>query len=245
MRNIPKERASEIDKAYSGASIEALFDGLLNREFQGKLALLSSFGAEAAILLYYAAKTDKNFPVLFIDTQKLFQETLDYRDRLVEKLGLTNVKNIYPDYVDISRNDPDGTLWSVDPKRCCTIRKVIPLQRALKGYDAWITGRKRYHGGMRTDLPFVEVAEGRIKINPLVHWSKEDIEKFFVEKDMPIHPLTLDGYTSIGCTHCTAKPLDKDDPRSGRWAGQDKEECGIHLNEDGKFVPTKKASSNN
>lgn len=239
MRNISKDRAAEIDRAYANVSTEKLFEGLLQEFPEGRIALLSSFGAEAAILLYYAAQIDKNFPIIFLNTQKLFKETLEYRDMLVEKLDLKNVKNIYPDYVDISRNDPEGTLWDSSPRRCCTIRKVIPLERALKGYDAWITGRKRYHGGIRTDLPFAELADGRIKINPLVNWTREDIDNFFKEKNLPPHPLTSEGYSSIGCTHCTAKPIDKNNPRSGRWAGQGKEECGIHLEEDGKFIPNK------
>jgi phosphoadenosine phosphosulfate reductase len=237
-----QEKARKIQARYADATPETLFDGLIHEEFPGKITLLSSFGAEAAILLYFAAQADKAFPVIFLDTKKLFTETLEYRNTLIEQFGLTNVKTIYPDYADISRDDPEGDLWQKDPRRCCTIRKVIPLERALKGYDAWITGRKRYHGGIRTELPFVEIADGRIKVNPLFDWNREKINKFFEEKEFPHHPLLEQGYTSIGCEVCTAKPLQDGDVRSGRWAGQDKEECGIHLGSDGKFHPVKKSA---
>lgn len=238
-----QEKAQKLHETYADASIEALFDALAHKEFPGKIALLSSFGAEAAILLHFAAQADKNFPVIFLDTKKLFGETLEYRDALIAQLGLTNVKTIYPDYADLVRDDPEGNLWEKDPRRCCTIRKVIPLEKALKGYDAWITGRKRYHGGIRTELPFVEVSDGRVKVNPLVEWDRQKIKDFFEQQNFPPHPLIEQGYTSIGCEVCTAKPLKDGDVRSGRWAGQDKQECGIHLGEDGKFQPTKKSGS--
>jgi len=240
MPNILNEILDELEQKYADSSIELLFKGII-QDFSGRVALLSSFGAEAAILLYYASQVDKGFPVIFLNTQKLFDETIEYKELLVEKFGLTNVKNIYPDYVDLSRNDPDGDLWRKDAKQCCTIRKVIPLGRALQNYDAWITGRKRYHGGIRSHLPFVEKSDGKIKINPLADWTKEDIVTFFKDKKIPPHPLVASGYTSIGCTHCTNKREGDNDPRGGRWAGQDKEECGIHLNEDGKFTPNKKS----
>lgn len=227
--------AKRIEKNYANASIEDTLRALQTDIFKDRIALVSSFGSEAAILLYYAAQVDPHFPVIFLDTKKLFPETLEYRDNLIEKLGLTNVKTIYPEYADLTRNDPHGDLWRRDSKTCCTIRKVIPLQKALKGYDAWITGRKRYHGGIRTSLPFVEVSDGRVKINPLLNWTEENISAFFEKTGLPRHPLAAEGFTSIGCIPCTDKPSDKNDVRSGRWKGQEKEECGIHLGEDGVF----------
>src|SRR5690606_200614 len=128
---------------------------------------------------------------------KLFSETLAYRDLLIERLGLCNVRTIYPEYSDTGRFDPEGTLWDSDPGACCYIRKVKPLNRALKGFEAWITGRKRFQGGLRSALPLVEAAEGRLKINPLAGWSAKDIAAEFVRRALPEHPLKAAGFLSI------------------------------------------------
>ena len=200
-----------------------------------RICLVSSFGIESGVLLKLAADLDKAFPVIFLDTQKLFPETLEYRDLLVKKLGLKNVKTIYPDYNDVMRSDSNGTLWQNNANSCCTIRKVQPLQRALKNYDVVITGRKRFHGGMRTKLPLYEAQEGRVKINPLASWSIDEIKALYDTFDLPRHPMEAQGYLSVGCVPCTDLPDETNDVRSGRWKGQDKEECGIHLGPDGKF----------
>ena len=125
--------------------------------------------------------------------------------------------------------DPKGVLNKTDPDACCEVRKVRPLAPALEGFDAWITGRKRFHGGGRANLPVVEFAEGRFKINPLADWTHEHVEDYFKERNLPHHPLVADGYPSIGCWPCTKPVADGEDPRSGRWSGRDKTECGLHL----------------
>jgi len=229
------QKMEKIKEKYNQTDIYSLLEGLFYKEFPGKIALVSSFGAEAAILLYLVSKITPDFPVIFIDTQKLFSETLAYRDLLIRKFQLKNVKTIYPDYNDIARKDPGGDLWKMDPRHCCTIRKVLPLEKALKDYDAWITGRKRYHGGMRSDLPRIEISDGRVKINPLFNWSQTDIHNFFKDNNIPYHPLVMKGYTSLGCVHCTQKTQDKENVRGGRWPGEQMKECGIHLGQDGKF----------
>ncbi len=195
-----------------------------------KLALVSSFGAESAVLLHLAAQVDPGIAVLFLDTGMLFGQTLDYRKSLAAKLGLTGVRDLRPTFADVALHDPKSDLWRTDIDACCNIRKVIPLDNALSGYDAWITGRKRFQGGDRLRLRVVEEGDnGQIKFNPLANWWREQIEAYTLENEIPAHPLVEQGFPSIGCWPCT-KPVEKGaDPRSGRWAGQEKTECGIHV----------------
>jgi len=194
-----------------------------------RLALVSSFGAESAVLLHMAAALKPDIPVLFLDTGMLFGQTLDYRQRLVARLGLSDVRDLRPQYQDLAVHDPSADLWKTDTDTCCHIRKVLPLDRALAGFDGWITGRKRFQGGNRVRLKVVELGEGRLKFNPLANWSKEQLDAYAAEHDLPAHPLVEFGYPSIGCWPCTAPVEDGDDMRAGRWAGTDKTECGIHV----------------
>lgn len=192
----------------------------------GKTALVSSFGTEAAILLHMVAQVDPSTPVLFIDTGKLFGETLRYRDALIDRLGLTGVRILKPAPL-IEQEDADGMLFQRNADRCCFLRKVVPLDRALMGYGAWINGRKGHHGGARAALPVVESDGQRLKVTPLAHWRAEDVASYFAAHDLPPHPLEEDGFLSVGCYTCTARSTGGD-VRSGRWAGQNKTECGIH-----------------
>lgn len=200
-----------------------------HRLFPGRLALVSSFGAEAAILLHMVSRIDPALPVIFLDTGKLFGETRRYRDTLVRRLGLRDVRTIEPDARRIAEADPNGTLWRSNPDRCCALRKVEPLARALAPFAAWINGRKRAHGALRATLPPVEEADGKVKLNPLADWSAADVAAYFAAHDLPHHPLEEDGYTSIGCMPCTDRTAPGEDPRAGRWRGRSKTECGIHL----------------
>ncbi len=228
-------RLPDLERKYADQEAEGILSAFIRTEFPDKIALVSSFGIEAAVLLDMVAQIDRQTPVLFLDTGKLFPETLRYRDRLVEHLKLENVKTYYPDYVDISREDPEGGLWESRPSACCYNRKVKPLHKALKGFECWITGRKRFHGGLRADLPMMEFFEGQIKINPLGAWSADRIMAAFEDRALPRHPLEAQGYTSVGCMPCTSLPVAGSGARSGRWQGQDKTECGIHLAADGTF----------
>ena len=194
-----------------------------------RLALVSSFGAESAVLLHMAAQIKPDIPVLFLDTGMLFGQTLDYRKSLVALLGLTDVRDLRPQYQDLATQDPSANLWQTDTDACCHIRKVLPLDRAIEGFDGWITGRKRFQGGDRLRLQVVEESEGKLKFNPLANWSKEQIAAYAVEHDLPTHPLVAFGYPSIGCWPCTQPVEEGQDERSGRWRGQDKTECGIHM----------------
>jgi phosphoadenosine phosphosulfate reductase len=183
--------------------------------------------------------------VLFLETGKHFPETLAYRDLLAERLGLTRVINLTPDAEELAKKDESGLRWSYDPDGCCEIRKVKPLARALAGYDATITGRKAFQSATRANLPRFEIdradAQGRLKINPLIDWSAEDIAAYAAEHDLPPHPLVAEGYPSIGCSPCTSIVAEGEDPRAGRWRGWDKTECGIHIpgqpDTDGELPP--------
>jgi phosphoadenosine phosphosulfate reductase len=194
-----------------------------------KLALVSSFGSESAVLLHMAAQIDPGITVLFLDTGMLFGQTLDYRQRLAAQLGLTDVRDLRPQYQDIAIHDPSADLWQTDTDACCNIRKVLPLDRALNGFEGWITGRKRFQGGERLRLKVVERGEKQIKFNPLANWSKAEIDAYMALHDLPAHPLVEFGYPSIGCWPCTKPVEEGQDIRAGRWAGQDKTECGIHM----------------
>jgi len=193
-----------------------------------ELALVSSFGAESAVLLHLAAQVSATIPVLFLDTGMLFGQTLDYRQQLAAKLGLTDVRDLRPRFEDLATVDPNADLWKTDTDACCHIRKVIPLDAALSGFSAWLTGRKRFHGGDRMRLPVVEESEGKLKFNPLANWNKTDLDAYITEHDLPEHPLVSFGYPSIGCWPCTSPVEEGGDIRSGRWAGSQKTECGIH-----------------
>lgn len=225
-----EERARILQEKYGSLDGLSLLRPLIEEELKGRLALTSSFGAESAVLLHMVAQIDKNLPVIFLDTGKLFEETYNYVSLLSEHLGLTQLRIIRPADEDLMRDDEQGDLWNKDPDRCCHIRKVLPLERLFESgdYDAWITGRKRFHGDLRLNLEAIEYVEGKIKINPLVHWGGEEIRAAFLKYSLPLHPLVGQGYPSIGCHHCTHKVEDGDDPRSGRWKDLEKTECGIH-----------------
>jgi phosphoadenosine phosphosulfate reductase len=211
-------------------SAACVLEEMITDRFKGRIALVSSFGTESAILLHMISEIDPATPVVFLDTGKLFPETLAYRDELVARLGLTDVRNIRPDGKQLAAWDPDGRLWQKDVDLCCAIRKTNPLDEALEGFAAWITGRKRSQGGQRANMDLVEAGpDGRTTVNPLAFWDDAQIEAYFVEHDLPRHPLQAEGYTSIGCATCTLKPRPGEDKRSGRWAGLDKTECGIHM----------------
>lgn len=206
----------------------ALVRAMIEEAFPGRIALVSSFGAEAAVLLDLVARIDPATPVLFLETGKHFGETIEYRRALARHIGLRDVRDVRPDPGDLAAHDPDGTLSTRDTDACCDIRKVRPLARALGGFDAWFTGRKRFHGAARETLPGIEVEDGRVKINPLANWRSADIDRYYRERGLPRHPLHAQGYLSIGCEPCTRPLAEGEDIRAGRWSGTQKTECGIH-----------------
>ncbi len=220
---------------YQNLEATELLQPLIQDELQGKIAVSSSFGAESAILLHMVSQIDVTTPVLFIDTGKLFQKTIEYRDTVAEFLGLQNIKIISPDQKVIENKDGNGDLWKTSPDLCCEIRKVHPFEHELSKYSAVITGRKRYQANTRSTLDMIEHDGKQIKINPIARWDIQKLQNYMVEHNLPAHPLVSEGYLSIGCEPCTSKVKAGEDPRAGRWRGKDKTECGIHY-VNGKMV---------
>ncbi len=230
------QKIAGLNDRYRHHSATAVLERALHDPEVGQLALVSSFGAESVVLLHLVSVIAPGTPVLFIDTQMLFPETLDYQRDLADKLNLTDMRLIRADRRDTNFEDPDGTLHQFNTDDCCNLRKTVPLERALKGFDGWITGRKRFQATTREALEFFENEGGkRIKVNPLAHWGREDLEDYIVNNRLPRHPLVAKGYPSIGCAPCTSPVAEGEDPRSGRWRGQAKVECGIHI-VDGRVV---------
>ena len=222
-------RIEALAETHGDLDTQALLQVLIDREFPKKIALVSSFGAESAILLHMVAAIDQTVPVLFLDTGFLFNETHAYREKLTADLGLTDVRVLTPEPSHEHDFDPDRALHASHPEVCCFLRKVAPLRKALSGFDAWISGRKRYHGGSRTNLDEYERDGRHIKVNPLAGWDHGDIEAYRLAHDLALHPLVAEGYESIGCWPCTSRVDDGEDARAGRWRGRDKSECGIHF----------------
>ncbi|MFZ5608566.1 MAG: phosphoadenylyl-sulfate reductase [Pseudomonadota bacterium] len=229
MHAISQTTVDALNARYAGQGAQAVLRGLLIEEFPGAVTLVSSFGAESAVLLHMAARIDRAIDVVFVNTGKLFGETLRYKADLVARLGLLNVRTIMPKPALLDANDPKGDLWARNADRCCYVRKVEPLARALKDVNVWISGRKGFHGGARSGLPLFELVDGRIKVNPLTDWTRQELEAYFTAHGLPRHPLEADGYPSVGCMPCTSPVKAGEGARAGRWRGLDKSECGIHI----------------
>lgn len=226
------EQAIRLNRMFRGSTTQEMLTFVINDGLAGNLTTVSSFGAESAVLLHLIAQIDKGLPILFLETGKHFSETLAHKAKLTAKLGLTNVIDLHPKTADLTAKDETGLRWSYDPDGCCEIRKVLPLAEALAGYDASLTGRKAFQSTERAQLPRFEIdnsdAAGRLKINPLIDWTPDDITAYLEKHDLPRHPLVEQGFPSIGCEPCTHKVAPGEDARSGRWKGWDKTECGIH-----------------
>lgn len=221
--------APRLNARFGAATAEAVLAVALDR-YDGRIALVSSFGAEAAVLLHMLSRLDASVPVIMLDTLMLFPETLTYQRELSARLGLGDVRIIQPD----ESADPDRRLHQRDSRACCALRKVAPLDHALQGFDAVLTGRKRFQTSARRQMATFETdASGRLKISPLAQWSPAQISAYFTAHDLPRHPLVARGYPSIGCAPCTSPVAAGEDTRSGRWRDEDREECGIHIGPDG------------
>jgi phosphoadenosine phosphosulfate reductase len=220
--------ASRLESRFASLKASSLVRLAVEDLFPGRIALVSSFGADAAALLHIVAQVDKATPVIFVETGQHFPETLAYRDELCAFLGLTNIINATPDAELLAAEDPEKWLFSSDPDRCCDIRKVRPLAAAMENYDAWITGRKGFQTAQRAALPLFETEGERVKVNPLVGWTATDVLDYVRAAALPPHPLVAKGFPSIGCLPCTSAVKPGEDPRAGRWRGRGKTECGIH-----------------
>jgi phosphoadenosine phosphosulfate reductase len=219
---------SRLEDRFAKVKASSLLRLAIEDLFPGRIALVSSFGADSVVLLHMVSQIDPNTPIVFVDTGQHFEETLSYRDALVARFGLTNLVLAEPDANVTAAEDPEKFLFASDPDRCCDIRKVQPLARSLDGYDAWITGRKSFQTATRTRVPLFEAEGDRVKVNPLVGWSATDLLDYIRAAGLPPHPLVAKGFPSIGCLPCTSRVAPGEDPRAGRWRGRTKSECGIH-----------------
>ncbi len=225
----PRFDVAALESELAAAGPREIVEAAIRTAAPGRMAAVSSFGTESAVLLKFVADIDPSLPVLFLDTQWLFKETLAYRDALVDRLRLTDVRTVMPSPSALALRDPKRELAFRDRDACCEIRKVTPLAVELAGFDGWMSGRKRYHGGERAALPVVEADGPRLKFNPLARLSRPELNAVFATARLPRHPLESLGFTSVGCVPCTHKPAPGGSLRDGRWSGLGKTECGIHL----------------
>ena len=229
-RMAAQDRVADLNTRYRHFGTSYLLEAVLTRDIFDRVAMVSSFGADSAVLLHLIAQIDRDVPVLFIDTALLFEETLTYQQTLADHLGLTNVKVLRASKRTVEAVDPYSALRFSNPDACCALRKTQPLNDALSGYDAWITGRKRHQAQTRQGLHYFDLDEGtaRIKINPLIDWKPARIAAHLDTHKLPRHPLVARGYPSIGCAPCTTRVAQGEDPRAGRWRNSEKTECGLH-----------------
>lgn len=196
--------------------------------FAPHIAISSSFGAESACLLHLATRAMPDIRVNFIDTGFLFPETIEFRDRLVEQLKL-NVVVFKKETSHAEFLEKYGKLYEKDPDLCCDINKVEPMRRAIEGLRCWMSGVRADQTAYRSGMKPVELKpNGLYKVAPLLRWNTKQVYDYLQEHGLPMHPLWEKGYQSIGCEPCTAVPGDPSDPRSGRWSGKNKTECGLH-----------------
>lgn len=227
---------SGLNQTFADGIALDILDKSINQYFSGKIALVSSFGAESVVLLHLVSQIDPQLPIIFLDTEFHFQETLDYQKMVAAELGLRNVVSVSPDPNSIVEYDQNGDLHQSNKDQCCALRKTAPLETAVAGYDAWITGRKRHQSSSRADLELFEEDKNlKIKVNPLAYWAPQQLKRYIVDHELPRHPLVKSGYLSVGCQPCTTPVQSGEDPRSGRWRGANKQECGIHI-QGGKIV---------
>ena len=213
------ERAAALGKADPETTLRWAVD-----TFPGRAALTVSFGGGGVVLAHLISRIDRTVQVLFLDTGFHFPETHVFKRQFVERYGL-NVVELKP------LTDP-GPLYQTDPDRCCFIRKVEPLERAIIGFDAWISAVRQDQSATRSATELVEYHEidGRpiVKVFPLAHWSRADVWRYIRENGVPYHPLLDQGYASIGCWPCTRPTSPGEPERAGRWSGMVKTECGLH-----------------
>lgn len=224
-----RDLAQELESRFGHLSAEDVLRVAVTDIFQGRIALVSSFGADAAVLLHMVTGINPDLPVVFLDTGKHFGETKRYGMLLQETLGLTDVRLVKPDAARLAELDKAGTLFNTNQDLCCHIRKTEPLEAALQPFEASLTGRKRFQTGDRQHLPVFEADSQQVKVNPLANWTVDDLKAYRDRHDLPSHPLVEQGFLSIGCMPCTSPVKPGEDQRAGRWRGTSKTECGIHI----------------
>ncbi|HEX5085249.1 MAG TPA: phosphoadenylyl-sulfate reductase [Blastocatellia bacterium] len=220
----------QLSRRFETAGIEEILEWAVER-FSPRLAMTSNFGAEGVVLIDHLARVAPRTPIIYLETGFQFAET----DRLKERLRARYELNIVERRAELSVEEQNRVhgerLYERDPDLCCRIRKVETLAEALKGYDAWIAALRRDQSPTRANIGVVEWNErrGLVKINPLATWTRQDVWDYIVAYELPYNPLYDDGYASIGCAPCTRRVAAGAHERSGRWDGEKKLECGIHL----------------
>ena len=170
--NFDQNEVKELNKEFHKSSPEEIIRKSHNL-FKDKIVYISSFGIESAIILHMISQIDKNFPIALLNTNFLFKQTLDYKNKLIKTLNLKNFVEIFPDNSNLQKDDPNNNLWKSDIEKCCELRKVKPLNKFLKKYNAWISGRKSYQGGERFDVQPFEINNGKVVVNPLANFEKK------------------------------------------------------------------------
>jgi len=223
LRELAEQGAKDLEGA---AAVDLL--RWADEHFGGEYVVASNM--QDAVLIDMAAKVRPGVDVLFLDTGYHFAETIGTRDAVSEVYDV-NVINVTPEHSVPEQDALLGkNLFAREPNECCRLRKVAPLGKALQGYSAWVTGLRRVEAPTRANAPLIsfDAAFGLVKVNPLAAWTDEEIQDYIEANGVLVNPLVFDGYPSIGCAPCTAKPADGADPRSGRWQGLGKIECGLH-----------------
>ncbi|MGZ6530142.1 MAG: phosphoadenylyl-sulfate reductase [Tumebacillaceae bacterium] len=222
------EEVNELNEAFLGKTPQEILQ--LAFEKVENIALACSFGAEDVALVDMIVKIKPDAKIFYLDTDVLFQETYDVRDRILEKYNANLIKYSPLLTLEEQAAQHGDAMWTSDPNGCCGIRKVEPLTRALSELDAWITGIRRDQAPTRANSGVIEVDAkfNLIKFNPLALWTEKDVWDYIHENNVPYNVLHDQGYPSIGCTHCTRAVAPGEDPRAGRWAGFAKTECGLH-----------------
>ena len=232
--NIPTDEQTlkTISESLEGKSPQDILDYAV-KQYAPKIVLACSFGAEDVVLVDMLLRVDPKAVLFYLDTDFLFPETYDVRDRIIEKYGLKadQVHQIQSMLTPDEQAQQYGeALWSRDPDQCCNLRKVEPLHRTLQNYSAWVTGIRRDHSPARAHAGLLEWDQRfkLVKVNPLAAWSWEQVWAYIHANDIPYNLLHKQNYPSVGCTHCTSPVMPGDDPRSGRWKNFAKTECGLH-----------------
>jgi phosphoadenylyl-sulfate reductase (thioredoxin) len=225
-----RETLAAYSAALEGHSAETILRWAAD-QYAPRLTFASGFGIEGCVLLDIIGRNKLAVDLFTLDTQLLFPETYDLWRRLEARYGFT-IRAVRPQYTVEQQAELEGpALWSVDPDRCCELRKMVPLRAQLEGFDAWISAIRRDQTPDRADAPVVswDGKFGIVKINPLVRWTFDDVKAYVKAHDVPYNPLHDQGYPSIGCQPCTTPVAPGEDPRAGRWRGREKKECGLHL----------------
>jgi phosphoadenosine phosphosulfate reductase len=233
---IAEDAIRQLNATFEAAPPQDIIRWALEDSGLGRIAVASAFQAEGTAIIHMAVGIRQDVPILFLETGFHFAETLAFKERLTEMLGLNVIDVIGEETVESQANTFGPRLYERDPKLCCELNKVIPLNRAFADLDSWITGMRRDSAWTRKNTPilsFTELDSGQklLKVNPIANWTRRDAWAYLKDHDIPHHPLYDLGYASIGCAPCTRVVFPDEDERAGRWSGLLKTECGIHVRE--------------